>query len=178
MQIYIDYENDLKKEHPDDSSMTVDYLQYSQYIENPVTPFHKKYYFSKHNSKHSWTPYFYLALSLIFLSIYISMSFLNVYLFGIISESILLGRYFGLILFIGIASLVSYTLLKIVNKWTWKYYLIFVLILLGGLFTTLQVISLFGTSSDILIDKFFSILGISWAPTCFSVFLLININHI
>lgn len=112
MQIYIDYENDLKKKYPDDSSMTVGYLQYSQYIENPVTPFHEKYYFSKHNSKHSWTPYFYLALSLIFLSVYILMSFLNVYLFGIISESILLGRFLRLIIFIGLASLLSYVLLK------------------------------------------------------------------
>ena len=86
MQIYEYYENELKKEYPDDSSMAVDYLQY---IENPVTLFHEKYYFSKHNSKHSWSPYFYLVLSLIFLSVSIFMSFLSVYIFGIISEIIL-----------------------------------------------------------------------------------------
>lgn len=172
MQIYIEYENKFKRKYPGDKSMTVDYIQYSIFNNNPITPFHKKYYSSKYTGKSSINPYFYLILSLIFLAIYVTFSILNWIWFEIITESILLGRIIGLIIFHSLTVLFSIITIKGSNKWNWKYFLLLFLIFWGIILSIIITVSSLSEDPEMISDNLFSIFGISWAPTFLCLFLL------
>ncbi len=176
MQLYIDYEDKLiKNVDLDDKSNTVDYLQYYQYKSDPIIPFHEKYYKSQYSNKYIWMPYIFLILSFVLLCGYLVVSFLNVYQVGIVSESKLISRILFVIFENLLVLFLSIYFVKNTNKWLWKYHFSIILILLGGLFTIMIVLtSLSDPSSELLIDRFIAILGLAWAPTCLSLFIFLK----
>ena len=67
MQIYTEYENSQKLKKLFD---TPDILQSSAYNSDPMTPFHKKYYYSKYRAAHYWVMLSCLVLSIIIFIMY------------------------------------------------------------------------------------------------------------
>lgn len=167
MQIYEDYENDFKNKHPNKRRMSGDYLQYSTYLQNPVTPFHQAYFQTKYSGKYSWIPYMHLLFSIILIMIY---------LIGlpIFAPKTFIPGLISLIAIFLIASLAAFYLVKLLNKWNWKYLLIALVFVIGIFYTILIILSFYKCNPKEIPGKFLSILGIAWAPTSFSCFIILK----
>jgi hypothetical protein len=172
MQIYEDYEKDFKNKHSDEREITVDYLQYSTYLQNPVTQFHQEYFHTKHSGKYTWTPYMYLLFSMILVILYLIGNILS----QSNSPDNLSGRIFSLIAVFLIAFLAPFYLIKLTNKWNWKYLLYSLVFVIGVFYTILVILSFFSVveSDSVMLDKLLLIVGVAWAPTSFSIFILLK----
>jgi len=169
MQIYADYENNQKHKGPFD---THDILQNSAYGSDPMTPFHKKYYFSKYRAVHYWIMLLCLFLSIIlfityFIGFYVVLNFTGFDVWtSFVSRNIMFVVAFLYSVFISVL-IPRFAL----NRWNWKYPSILIPLSIGIIFAVLSFLGIDAESAESLVAALFTMCGISLGPACLMIYL-------
>lgn len=168
MRIYQDYE-EKEKEGEEKDFFTADYLQFSCFNNDPITPFHNRYYYTKYKVSYNWVSKLFLLLGIIFSLFYFLGYFIDIFIFDL--EIPILGVIILFILVHSISILISLLFSKISDKWNWKLRAIIFALLIALEFIIVRTISLFTNEVKSIFNFFYSVSGISWAPACIIVFI-------
>jgi len=166
LQIYTDYENSQKRKG---IFNTPDLLQKSAYSSDPMTPFHKKYYYSKYRAVHYWLMLSFLILSIILYIVYILGFYIvpNLSGFDIWSNIVSINIIF--IVAFSYSIVLSILIPRFaLNKWNWKYPSIIMPVSIGIIFAIVSFLTINPESTESVI---FTMCGISLGPACLMIYL-------
>ena len=167
MKIYQDYEQKEKEEEKD--FYTADYLQYSCFNKDPITPFHNEYYYTKYKVSYHWISKLFLVLSIIFSLFYFLGYFLDIIFLNL--EVTILGIILLYTVILLISTLSSFFISRTSNKWNWKLLAIIFALLVALEFIIFRTLNLFQEEVKSTFNFFYTVSGLSWAPACIIVFI-------
>jgi len=167
MKIYQDYEQTEKVEEKD--FYTTDYLQYSCYNKDPITPFHNEYYYTKYKVSYHWISNLFLILSIIFALFYFLGFYIEITLLDI--EYPFLGTILIFTPIYSVCTIISLIFSKLSNKWNWKLRSLIFALIIALEFIIFRIIILFQEGIPSIFNFFYTVSGISWAPACIIVFI-------
>ncbi|MFX1391736.1 MAG: hypothetical protein ACFE9Z_16860 [Promethearchaeota archaeon] len=165
MKIYSKYERENVTEE-----LTADFRQYKTFKEDPITPFHKDYYFTKYKTKHYRISYLILLFCILFYILYFLGFIIEAYILEIGIENELYRR---LIVFIfpNMYVIIFITIFaKGLNKWNWVTYAVGSAIFIAVLFTALIISTLARGEKETIFNIIYTISGLSWAPACLTFY--------
>ena len=169
MQIYADYENSQKHKGSFD---TPDVLQNSAYNSDPMTPFHKKYYYSKYRAVHYWLMLFCLILSIILYIMYFIGFYVVLNLSGFDVWTSFISRNIIFFLAFSYSMLISVLIPRfLLNKWNWKYPSMFIPLSIGIIFALVSFLNTDPESTESVVAALYSMCGISLGPAFLMIYL-------
>ena len=167
MEVYEKYEVKDRKEN-----LTPDFHQFKTFRRDPITTFHKEYYYTKYKTKHYRISYLLLILSILLSALYFVGFSIEAYVFNLPRLSIeLVARILLFAIPIGLILLLLFLIAKDLNKWNWVSYAVWTSIFVAALLTGVTLIRTFTGEQETFFNIIYTAAGIGWAPACLTFYI-------